>query len=327
MQTQAAKMNISINDADVTIGTWDGSTLTAMTDSTFKLPDAVRVIARRDGNANEPIPTFFARIFNRDKVNVNAKATAALTGPSKVDEGELKTPFGISENIFPEPCTEKIIFYPTADSCASWHNFFDPINANTVPKKMLGLIQGDTQNYPDHDPPLVNGPEWLKKNFDISDKKTPVPQTTPVTKIDDEFAFSGGTIASLFQGGVLGNKDNDINLHPPDVVVDEILGSTTDPAPFPALFDYFRRRDGDGDDSVWTATIPVYEDDDDGCDNVNKTRKIVDFGKIIVKMPTMPPEEGWKTVDVWIGCYTSFDDGRGGGGSGNIKGVIPNLVE
>ena len=318
-ENQAAGMNIGIIDADVTIGTWDGDTdsLTPITTPTFKLPDAVRVIARRDGNVNGPILTFFARIFNVDTVNVVADATAALTGPVKMEKGVLKTPFAISENTLAD-CTDKIIFSPTNSSCAAWHNFFDPINAATAPAKMLGLIQGDTEDYSALG--LDNGATWLLKNFDIPAHKTPVSMVTPETEIGDSFTFQGGAVASIFIGGVLGDKSKDINLST------EIIGSLTDPAPFPALFDYFRRRDGDGDDSVWTATVPVYEDDDP-CDNANKTRKILGFLMIKVYMPTPPPLPGWKTVDVWLDCTTSFTPGRGGGASGYLKGTIPNLVE
>jgi len=328
-KNQAAGINIGIIGADVTIGTWDGDTDT-LTPIPITIPvtpivgpDAVRVIARRDGTANGPILTFFARIFNKDTVNVSAYATAALTGPSKVEKGVLKTPFAISENTLAD-CTDKITFSPTASSCAAWHNFFDPINAATMPAKMLGLIQGDTEDYSALG--LVNGAQWLIDNFDIPANKTPAVMVTQETEIGDSFTFQGGTIASLFLGGVLGDKSKDINLHPPVVPVEEIIGSTTDPAPFPALFDYFRRRDGDGDDSVWTATIPVYEDADP-CDNVNKTRKIVAFLRIKVYMPITPPLPGWKTVDVWLDCTTSFTPGRGGGGPGYLKGTIPNLVE
>ena len=317
LKNQAAKMNISINDADVTIGTWDGGTgtLAAMT-APIVGPDAVRVIARRDGNANGPILTFFARIFNIDTVDVSADATAALTGSATVDDGELKVPFSLSENNFPNSCEDEIIFSPTAESCAGWHNFFDPANASAMADKLLGLIQGDIEAYPDHVPPLVNGPDWLDQNFDMN--KSPDPEITPEVGIGNEFNHQGGTIASLFLGGRLGNTENDINLP------EEIIGDAKHPAPFPALFDYFRRRDGDGNDSIWTATVPVYEDDD-VCENPNGPRKIIGFATIEIKMPNPPPDS---SVSVYVYCDLNFVDGRGGGGGfSNLKGTIPNLVE
>ncbi len=61
---------------------------------------------------------------------VSDMAIAALTGPGGTGPGELKTPFGLSENVFPKDCKDVISFSPTTDSCAGWHNFFDAINAN-----------------------------------------------------------------------------------------------------------------------------------------------------------------------------------------------------
>jgi len=317
LKNQAAKMNISIIDADVTIGTWDcgTNTLTPMAPPIVG-PNAVRVVARRDGIANGPILTFFARIFNIDAVDVVADATAALTGSAFVEEGELKVPFSLSENNFPNNCTDPITFSPTAESCAGWHNFFDPVNASTMADKLLGLIQGDIEAYPNHVPPLVNGPDWLAANFDMN--APPDAEVTPEVAIGDEFNHQGGTVASLFLGGSLGNTDNDINLP------EEILGDAKHPAPFPALFDYFRRRDDDGKDDIWTATVPVYEDDD-VCENPSGAIPIVGFATIEIIMPNPPPDS---SVSVTIDCEFSFVDGRGGGGEyGNLKGTIPNLVE
>ena len=317
LKNQAARTNILINDADVTIGTWND----VDEDGIYKLdsiaapivgPDAVEVIARRDGSANGPITTFFAKIFGIDAVDVSADATAALTGPAIVDEGELKVPFSLSENNFPNDCTNPITFSPTPESCAGWHNFLDPANASTMADKMLGLIQGDVQEYEG----LVSGPAWLEANFDMN--KTPDPEITPEVEIGDEFEFQGGTVASLFLGGRLDTTLVDLDTGGP------IMGDEKHPAPFPALFDYFRRRDDDGNDSIWTATVPVYEDDD-LCENPSGAIPIVGFATIEIIMPNPPPDS---SVSVYVYCELNFVDGRGGGGVfGNLKGTIPNLVE
>jgi len=323
LKNQAARMNIVINDADVTIGTW----VLDPVDEKYKLfptpapivgPDAVRVIARRDGIANGPILTFFARIFNINTVNVSADATAALTGPATV--GKLKVPFSLSENNFPNDCTDPIIFSPTADSCAGWHNFFDPVNASTMVDKLLGLITGDgVDEFGNTNSDCLLAPcgwAWLDANFDM--KATPDAKVTPDAGIGDEFNHQGGTVASLFLGGRLGNRENDINLP------EDILGDAKHPAPFPALFDYFRRRDNDGNDSIWTSTVPVYEDDE-LCENPNDAIPIVGFAIIEIHMPNPPPDS---SVSVNVYCDLIFIDGRGGGGGyGNLKGIIPNLVE
>jgi hypothetical protein len=51
---------------------------------------------------------------------------------------------------------------------------------------------------------------------------------------------------------------------------------------------------------------------------------ITDFVTIKVLMPNPPPD---KTIDVYIDCEDSVTEGRGGGGSGPLKGSIPQLVE
>ena len=322
LKNQAARTNILINDADVTIGTWndeDGIYTLDSIAAPIVGPDAVEVIARRDGSANGPILTFFARIFNINAVDVSADATAALTSPATA--GDLRVPFSLSENNFPNDCTNPITFSPTAESCAGWHNFLDKVDASTVPAKMLGLIQGDTEDYSGLG--LVNGPAWLEANFDMSNIPVPVPdpndpEDTQEFEIGDEFNHIGGKVASLFLGGWLGNREKDINLP------EEIIGNIKDPAPFPALFDYFRRRDGDGDDSIWTTTVPVYQDDD-VCENPNTAIPIVGFATIEIIMPNPPPDS---SVSVFVYCELNVVEGRGGGGGfGYLKGTIPNLVE
>ena len=359
LKNQAAKMNIHINDtdadfdnpdADVLIGDWDIETgLTPRLTATFTLPDAVRVIARRDDSANGPILTFFARIFNIATVNVVADATAALTAPTAVEEGELKTPFGISERMFDPPnCTDTIEFSPTTNSCAGWHNFFDPINAAKMKSKLLGFIVGDGQGVDvDEDgisddcllPPC--GEQWLLDNFGHllpkvgEDGYDPNPfpngETTPEASEGDYFEFQGGAISSLFNGWYVSNPDVDVM----EIKTDIYAGGFEAPAAIVNLFDYFRRRDDDGDDAVWTTTIPVYKEinapEVEGCANPNTDLEIVGFAEIQVLTinakdvvaPEIPRE-----VSVSINCEKYFLPVRGGGGSiGFTRGTIPNLVE
>ena len=322
-KNQAAKMNISINDADVTIGTWDGINPLPPMAAPIVGPDAVRVIARRDGNANGPIFTFFARIFNIATVNVIADATAALTGPTMVGEGELKTPFSLSDNVFPDKCQDTITFSP-ADSCAGWHNFFDGADAASIDDKILGIIVGhgveEDGVTPNSDCLLVPcGRPWLDANFAID--KFIEPQTMPQVFIGDELNHNGGVIGKLMNGAVLLEDDKDTG-----GLVD---GNPKIPAAMPALFDYFRRRDNDDDDDVWTATVPVYKEVGDlpaDCKNPQGPIEIVGFAIITIFEPIGPPDT---SLSVNIDCrYTFLNDARGGGaGGGYVKGTIPNLVE
>jgi hypothetical protein len=312
-ENKAGNQAITIDTNDVEIGLWDVSksgediwfpTLTG--------PDAVRVIARRDGAANNPLNTFLARIFGINTMNVASnKAVAALSGPSFVEEGELKTPFGLSERNFPNNCGPVINFSPTTSSCAGWHNFFDPINASNMSDKLIGLIQGDTEVRGT----LINGPAWLEANFNIS--KTPTPESTPTTSAGDEFNFQGGTISSLFLGGYLGSDYNGNT--------GTVYDNDKQPAPMIALFDYFRFRDNDGHDEYWTSKVPVYKDSLSGCVNPNTALEIVGFAEVVVFSPDPPP---LSNLRVHINCLFTVTDARGGGTTyGNLKGTIPNLVK
>lgn len=311
-KNKAANESISIDMDDVEIGLWNPI---ASTDDiwqpTLTAPDAVRVIARRDSGINAAIGTFFAGVFNVNEMAVvSRKAIAALSGPSTAEEGELKTPFALSENNFPNDCKPVIDFSPTTSSCAGWHNFFDPINASNMEDKLIGLIQGDTQTYTG----LTSGPKWLEDNFDIN--KAPVPEVTPASSAGDEFEFQGGTISSLFNGGYLGSDYNGNT--------GTVYGDEKHPAPMIALFDYFRYRDEDGDNSVWTATIPVYKDQS-ACINPNTSLPIVGYAEIVVYSPDPPP---LSSIQVHVNCNFTVIDARGGGGYfGNLKGTIPTLVK
>jgi hypothetical protein len=318
-QNKAANKSISIHADDVWIGLWDPEeSVDDIYEYTLQGPDAVRVIARCDGTANGPISTFLARIFGVNTMNVRSeKAVAALSGPSFVQEGELETPFGLSHKVFPDECGEIIQFSPTTESCAGWHNFFDPINANKMEEKLLGFIQGDTGPY---DNGLLNGPQWLQANFGIS----PDPAETPSTSTDDEFNFQGGDIASLFNGSYLDSDYDDVLLNPGNTGT--VLGNPQNkPAPLIALFDYFRYRDGDEDNSSWTATIPVYYDEDEtGCMNPRGSLTIAGFARITIFSVLPPPD---RQLSVIVDCNLTIIEGRGGGITyGNLKGTIPNLV-
>ncbi len=315
-KNRAAGVNITIDPDDVIVGNWNGTAVIPNPEpggGGVISPDAVQVTARRDATANNPVTTFFARVLGITEMPVSAVAVAALTGPSVVAEGELKTPFGLSENVFPNNCRDLITFSPTTSSCAGWHNFFDPINASQMEKKLLGLIEGHTMPVGSS---LSSGHEWLERNFDLN--KDPDPKTTPETSAGDSYEFQGGTISSLFNGAYLVRETYDGN-------TGTVVGNLNQPAPFLALYDYFRYRDDDGDDSVWTATIPVYEDFEGTCRNPNTLIPIVGFAKIVVRMPNPPPDSN---VSVWVDCNLSVIQGRGGGTTyGNLRGSIPNLVK
>jgi hypothetical protein len=229
-------------------------------------------------------------------------------------------------------CSEEIAFSPTTESCAGWHNFFDPINASAETEKLLGLIEGnecgvdcDDPEYPSDEP--ENGDDWLDEKFDIAEDKQPPAAVTPTTTAgSSEYFFQGGTISSLFIGGWLiwSDADKVMPLIDPSTGRQMVDGNSAKPAPFPALFDYFRFRDGDGDNTVWTAASPVYEDVCP-CDNPNTELSTSGFVTVQVRMPNPPPDS---TVTATVYCDFQVIEGRGGGGIfGNLRGSVPNLVE
>ena len=174
-KNKAGGIDISINSGDVVIGKWDGNALT-FTPRTNN-PDAVQVTARRDGGANGPISTFFAKIFGFNTVDVKADAIADLSGLGGVPSDGLPIPVGISRYWFdpthwPEGgfCDQPIKFHPTGDleGCAGWHVYDDwPSNAAKLRNIIDGLTAGTF-----HSPETHAG--------------------------DSVFVFTGGTLATAF---------------------------------------------------------------------------------------------------------------------------------
>ena len=164
------KSGIVISASDISMGTWDFSTKTL--NPTFVRPTAVSVTARRDGNANGPIRTFFASVMGVSEMNVAASATATLGPLGSLAPGEGGIPVGISKRWFDEgrACGDAIKFHPTGtlDGCAGWHTFKDgPANANGLKKILAGLEDGS--------------------------------YTSPaITAGQTELEFTGGTLASAF---------------------------------------------------------------------------------------------------------------------------------
>jgi len=144
------QQGITINLGDIRIGQWNPDATPRLTE-TLNQPDAVSVTVRRDGDANEPISTVFARVFSVDEANLAADATAALTGESTAGDGELDIPVGISKKWFekPEFCNQPIKFYPTGtlDGCAGWNVFTNPpANASKLKKIIDGMEAGTFQS-------------------------------------------------------------------------------------------------------------------------------------------------------------------------------------
>ncbi|MCA9470576.1 MAG: pilus assembly protein TadG-related protein [Nitrospirales bacterium] len=132
LKNSAGGLSIVVPSTDVQIGNWDGTTFT----STAAQPAAVRVTVRRDGGANGPISTTFAKVFGVTSLELRANATAALLPIASVPPGQVDVPVGISKEFFEtHGCGDTIKFHPTGtlDGCAGWHTFENqPANAATL---------------------------------------------------------------------------------------------------------------------------------------------------------------------------------------------------
>jgi hypothetical protein len=337
-----------INTDDISIGVWNWNLkrLDPADPANDLSADAVQVIARRDASANNPVTTFFARIFSifggdNDTFESAAVATAALSGPASVAEGVAKAPFGLSYAVFDDDCPDQITFNSAQDNlvCTAWHNFHDPINppANTDAldqgEKMLSFINSDITN---------DGPDWLGEHFTDWNKLDDVEdETSPEINIGDEFYFTWG-VQSLIKEETSANtlyntittSDSRYTEYYTDgnsVGADDIDDFYSDtkkkkePNPMSTAFNYWRFNDDDNDDTKWTTTIPVY---DQICgDPANSKIQIVGFADVAVTAVHGPP---LSSIDVEIDCSMKVIEGRGGGGNANygrIKGSIPSLVQ
>lgn len=327
-KNEAANVDIDINPEEIRIGEWDWDN-SSLIDPAINPPDAVQVVARRSQGWNGPVTTFFARIFSffggsHDTFEASAVATAALSGPGIMDEGELFTPLGVSKNEFTmtaQDCGDLIDFKDTKDSCAGWHNFFDkPGEGSKMDEKFINLIAAHPE-----------GPMWLLTNFSTWAQKNGYiteddfkarAEVIGETSTGDDFYFTGGTVASLLPQ--TNSNDYLVWADGYDETPNGHTAEDKEPAPFPALFDFYRFRDDDGDNSVWTSTVPVYNDGD-VCDNPAGFTEIVGFARIQIKDVHPPPNAN---ITVLIDCTQVVVEGLSGGGRyGNIKGSIPNLVQ
>jgi Flp pilus assembly protein TadG len=179
----AAGVPITINAADIAIGTWNPTT--RIHTPTVNQPKAVRVWARRDSSANGAISTFLAGVVGLTSVSVSAVATADMTAVGQTAPGQLDVPFAISEYYFTQfGCGDAIKFYPndgTPQACSAWHTFDQsPANANRLRTIIDGMTNGTYQS----------------------------PATTP----GDSLNFTNGNVASAFPNLInLYNAKKDAN--------------------------------------------------------------------------------------------------------------------
>jgi Flp pilus assembly protein TadG len=317
-QNSAAGLEMDLLFTEVIIGQWDGDNFTV----TNAMPDAVKVISRRDEVHNGPVTTFFARVLGVNASSVNAWAIAALTGQGTAAPGDIELPIGISQWFFQDPdyCHDDIQFYPTNDpaSCAGWTSW--EYGSNDV---TLRHILDEDDGYDS-------------------------PRTVADSSI---FAFTGGTLSnptfdamlSLFQRKGYDTKADGITpsewyadngVEPKDIVpitdppywdLDALVELDADglpvmedghtvPLEYPDGTPRFRH--------AWETTVPVYDRDD--CSNPNQEILILGFAEVIVKDVYDAPD---KLVRGIVNCDLVDEfASRGGGGEYGVMGSVPGLV-
>ncbi|MBP1739914.1 MAG: hypothetical protein H6Q48_2207, partial [Deltaproteobacteria bacterium] len=242
-------------------------------------------------------------------------ATAALTGQSTTEPGELELPIGISKYFFLDGnfCNDFIVFSPANDpaSCAGWNSYeLLPPSDNTLrdilnggeigPRTIAGgtsfnFIGGNLSN-PTFDALLLL---FMLKGYDTqADGITPALTTTDAEGNDVPVVGAlpdgtSGTVPLLYDDGT--------RAYYPD--------GKKNPTP--------RNK------HLWETSVVVYDWED--CSNPNTSIVIVGYTKIALTNVIDAPE---KRVEGKISCdlFSNFET-RGGGGNFGLKGTIPGLVE
>ena len=305
---------ILIQEVDVIIGTWDPDRNPKFL-AGYDQPDAVRVIARRDENANNPITTFFAGLLGIDSLDVSKDAIAALTGQSTTEPGELELPIGISSYFFQDGnfCNDFIVFNPTndPDSCAGWNSYdISPPNDNLLrqilnsdvlsPGTEAGVTEfnfiGGNLSNPTFDALLLL---FMRKGYDTQGDGITPAQT--YTDADGNVWPVTGPLRDGETGTVPLYEDGERAYYP---------DSNQNPTP--------RNL------HRWETTVAVYGWD--SCANPNTSITIVGYAKIAMTNVQNAPD---KRIEGEILCdlFSNSPTRGGGGGNFGIKGTIPGLVE
>ena len=93
--------NFVVLDSDIEIGRYDpGTVYSNFTMLNSGVLDTVRVTLRRDGQANAPVPLFFARILGINDSDLIATATAVLQKASIMQPGADVLPFSVRRDVW-----------------------------------------------------------------------------------------------------------------------------------------------------------------------------------------------------------------------------------
>jgi hypothetical protein len=274
-----------------------------------------------------PITTFFARIFGKDSLNVNAVATAALSGLGSVNEGDLPVPLGISYAWYFRPldpdgfCGDYVAFSPTndPDACAGWTTFdYSPSNDPTLRDLISGDLNSPALEIGD-DVEFIGGEmsqqvfgefmeAYKSRGYDVASPTANDP-FPPAATLDNGEIVTG----PLFDG-----DDGHGNTIP--LMVDGEQLYYPNPQNGQPDLDQPRNK------HVWHTYVLVYNWDD--CANPNTTIDILGFTPMTITDVWDAGGPDGKTIRGMVRCdEITPEDLRGGGADLGLKGSIPGLVE
>ncbi len=320
----------TINASDVKLGLWDTGNNTFT--PTLNQPDAVRVTARRDDDANGPVIASFAKIFEMmgaekpEIVDVRAVATAALTGQSTAEPGDLQLPVGVSTNFFqgasPEAfCGTVIKFSPTKDpdACAGWTTFSDsPASDQKVQKILEDLIENSFVQAGETEFQFINGDlsegtfEELMTRFQDEGHDVDGVYDPDYPAVEPNRVSSDAARVPIceYDGEIKKCLDADVGVEGKHLQYPPCSGASG----CSGAWRYAHE---------WETTVVVYDDAED-C-TPGKDMPIAGFAQVVVYNVGYPSN---KIVAARIRCdYVDSSATRGGGGNYGRKGPIPGLVQ
>jgi Flp pilus assembly protein TadG len=339
LKNMAASKWITINDADIEIGTWSAGSFS----TTLNRPNAVRVTARRDSGANGSVPTFFATALGVDLMDASAKSVAALTGKSTTDPGELELPVGISRAWFDShpgvPCGDHIKFYPSTDpdACAGWTTYTSGANTANLRKILDGDLTSSASIAGETDFEFTGGVSaasfsnlillFQRKGYDVYDIDAggnpcsdPEPcwirnsAGEPVNLADDPTAVyydAQGT------PGVTPTK-----------LIDSATGLQLEYPVNDADPDYPPPAQRPRNKHAWETSVAVYSNLDGTADCFNPNQSLPVVGYARIRLTDVVDAPAKLVVGELVCDYVDSKDSRGGGGeSFALMGSIPGLVQ
>jgi hypothetical protein len=126
MANRADGASLSIPDTDISFGRWDAATK-SFTDTGCSDPSkvtAVKVVARKDATANNPVPLNFTGLIGMREKSLAAESVGLTGYTGSTPEGVGAFPLAVDRNkVPPNNTTFQIALNPTIADDGCWHTF------------------------------------------------------------------------------------------------------------------------------------------------------------------------------------------------------------